>query len=271
DFDKDAENFIYASGINNPANLNVDGLYTSEQAMYAVNYLVSGLKSIKDTGQSTSAWDRSKNVGMLHPFVGGNSSQHALNLFNPSTRILTFEIGGTGTPNHNGYGWKLGRAISDLLHNDSFQNNITVIMSLSEPTTSNDVAEISSFWDGSSITLAGLNTTFRFDNQIGIRGQAGTSQIFRSFGKNVGSAAINYQGGFSTFSFNGNNAIISGSINISVGTSLNSFRYGETSPTSSSSNSRKSMLGVLPFLTPVELMQLTKLMDGFQTLLNRKV
>lgn len=78
DFDKDAENFIYASGINNPANLNVDGLYTSEQAMYAVNYLVSGLKAI-------GVWN---GLVELKPFVGGNINQYQLDLKYLNTKTI---------------------------------------------------------------------------------------------------------------------------------------------------------------------------------------
>ncbi|WP_199120527.1 hypothetical protein, partial [Pedobacter sp. ASV28] len=96
DFDKDAENFIYASGINNPANLNVDGLYTSEQAMYAVNYLVSGLKAI-------GVWDKIK---AIYPFVGGTADMHKWNLKDPRDLDAAFRIVWNGTITHNGYGVK---------------------------------------------------------------------------------------------------------------------------------------------------------------------
>jgi hypothetical protein len=94
EFDKDAENFIYVSGINNPANLNVDGLYTSEQAMYAVNYLVSGLKAI-------GVWDKMK---AIYPFIGGTDSTHKWNLKDPRDLDAAFRITWSGaTHNYLGF------------------------------------------------------------------------------------------------------------------------------------------------------------------------
>ncbi|WP_199121583.1 hypothetical protein [Pedobacter sp. ASV28] len=83
-YDKETENFIDAAGLNNDANLNVDGLYIAFQARQAIQHLVAGLKAIKDVGQITSAWDA--NV-CLFPCIGGTISTVESCLKNPSNKL----------------------------------------------------------------------------------------------------------------------------------------------------------------------------------------
>lgn len=45
-YGEDVDNFIYTSGINNPANMDNGGIYTCDVAMAAVAALISGLKAI---------------------------------------------------------------------------------------------------------------------------------------------------------------------------------------------------------------------------------
>lgn len=84
DFDQDTRNFIDAAGLNNDANLNVDGLYTVEQARMAVHFLISGLKGIQ-------IWNKCL---AFYPALGGKSSIGSLNLINPSLNPL-INLGGS--------------------------------------------------------------------------------------------------------------------------------------------------------------------------------
>ena len=96
DFDKDTRNFIDAAGLDNDVNLNVDGLYTAEQARMAVHLLVSGFKAV-------GAWDKCK---AIYVFIGANHWQHALNLKDPRDLDEAHRITWVGEVDFNGIGAK---------------------------------------------------------------------------------------------------------------------------------------------------------------------
>lgn len=274
-FDKDTINFIDAAGLDNDANLNVAGLYNAEQARMAVHILVSGMKSIKDVGQSQNIWDRSKAIGMLHPIIGGNASQHALNLLNPDTHLITFGTSISGTPIHNGYGWQFGFGTTDLLHDITFNNNINFIITQnlqSNPSVASQI-DIASFYNGTDVTNNGASfAVVHASNLLAFRALSGTSQTFSNINKILGTFSSSYNGNNVFWAINGENGnpIQSSFSSVLIGTP-NSFRYGEVSPSISNSWSRKSMLGVLPFITSFELRKITRLIEIYQAQLNRRI
>lgn len=116
DFDKDTRNFIDAAGLNNDANLNVDGLYNAEQARMAVHYLVSGLKGI-------GVWDKMK---AIYPFVGGTSDLHKWNLKDPRDLDVAYRLSFLGSGwTHNSNGIKGNRSTS---YANTFLNPRTTLL-----------------------------------------------------------------------------------------------------------------------------------------------
>lgn len=103
--DKDVRNFIDAAGLNTDSNLNVAGLYTAEEVRMALHFFVSGLKNLKDTGQTQTVWERMKAV---YVFIGGTASMHKFNLKDPRDLDvafrLTFHVVGGGSITHSATG-----------------------------------------------------------------------------------------------------------------------------------------------------------------------
>jgi len=99
--DKDARNFIDASGLNTDSNLSVAGLYTAEEARMALHFFVVGLKSLKDIGQTQTVWERMKAV---YVFIGGTASMHKFNLKDPRDLDAAFRLVFNSTFTHSGTG-----------------------------------------------------------------------------------------------------------------------------------------------------------------------
>jgi len=93
-FDKDAINFIDAAGLNDDANINGEGNYTGKEARLYVDAIVKAFKSC-------GAWDGTK---AIYPFVGGNTSQHMLNLKDPRDDDSAFRMTFSGGLTHDKYG-----------------------------------------------------------------------------------------------------------------------------------------------------------------------
>lgn len=80
--DKDARNFIDAAGLNTDSNLDVQGLYTAQEARMSLHLLVKGMKAI-------GTWDLCK---AIYPFVGGTAYSHKWNLKDPRDLNEAFRL-----------------------------------------------------------------------------------------------------------------------------------------------------------------------------------
>lgn len=159
-FEPEAKAFIDAAGLDSDVNLNVDGLYTAEEARYGINYLVSGLKSI-------GIWDK---LNVIYPHIGGSAFSQMFNLKSPVdsdlSNRLTYHDNGRPPTTYNGYGVK-GYVMNTHLTHDSYfnLNNLSVGYTLTTPNLVNESQEA-----GTGTANGGFSLTTQYNGHYGIRG-----------------------------------------------------------------------------------------------------
>lgn len=126
-YDRDMSNFI------DVLNADTNGVKLDAVQRRAVQVLVGGLKSIRDAGQSQTVWDR---TDLFLPIMGGSDYKGKFNLRNPvdtdAAGRLIYIDGGTTTGfsgtahlvNNNGL--KGGAFIGNRVYDSSYLNNISI-------------------------------------------------------------------------------------------------------------------------------------------------
>lgn len=87
-YDKDARNFIDATGLDNDANLNVSGLYTADEARRALHFFVSGLKNY-------GIWQNSLGI---YVYLGGTTQIAKFNVKKPLDLDSEFRLRFNNSP-----------------------------------------------------------------------------------------------------------------------------------------------------------------------------
>ncbi|WP_113639258.1 hypothetical protein [Nubsella zeaxanthinifaciens] len=122
-FDKDAEDFIDAAGLNNDSNLNVAGLYNAAQARTAINNLITSLK----------AWGVYQNIVCFFPMIGGTNDmiKKNINSLNPNLDLgASAYCGSISVPIRSFAALPRGlNGIADtgLTWDSGLSNNVTII------------------------------------------------------------------------------------------------------------------------------------------------
>lgn len=272
--DKDVRNFIDATGLNTDSNLNVAGLYTAEEVRMALHFFVSGLKGLKDTGQTQTVWERMK---AIYVFIGGTDLIHKFNLKDPRDLDIAFRLSFLGG------GWVHSSTGSDLNGTSSYANtflNPSIILSISSTHLSHYTNENTSTGNNNEFEIGAFSgtvdyfslSTKRGNNEVAYGSSNSTGSDFHisSTTNSIGLTLGTFNGSLNLFK-NGNKVVASsiasfGNIlpnsNISIG-AINQGTYANFS------NKRCLFSSIGDGLTDLESVVYSQLVNNLQSTLKR--